>query len=173
MQLIVLKDYFQSTKEIDKDAERVIDVPEARELAKRFDYLEWKLQEKMSQEITLSFREMNKVENEERDDPVKKSLQGALYQLEKCAKKVLFDDKVDAMKELRYKVLNIAKTQDATNLQMQTLPNLNYFAKDSTYLIDIVNPRSQSEFLYFPQPIHYTKKEFIFLNMSLSQKFIS
>ena len=43
MQLIVLKDYFQSTKEIDKDAERVIDVPEARELAKRFDYLEWKL----------------------------------------------------------------------------------------------------------------------------------
>ena len=73
MQIIILKEYFTS-KEIDKDLERVIDIPEARELVKRFEYLEWKLYEKMSQEITLSFKEMSKVENEERDDPLKKSI---------------------------------------------------------------------------------------------------
>ena len=78
MLLIVLKEYFNN-KEVDRDLERVIDVPEARELVKRFEYLEWKLYEKMSQEITLSFKEMSKVENEERDDPLKKSIQGALY----------------------------------------------------------------------------------------------
>ena len=47
MQIIILKEYFTS-KEIDKDLERVIDIPEARELVKRFEYLEWKLYEKMS-----------------------------------------------------------------------------------------------------------------------------
>ena len=47
MELIVLKEFFNS-KDVDKEVERVIEIPEARELTKRFEYLEWKLYEKMS-----------------------------------------------------------------------------------------------------------------------------
>jgi len=47
MELVVLKEYFNS-REVDKEVERVIEIPEARVLTKRFEYLEWKLYEKMS-----------------------------------------------------------------------------------------------------------------------------